>query len=85
MGPGVGTARTSPGLLNNPPAGAGTPVLTSTPLTTQGAAVGVGSTAFSTRNLPALATTSPGQGYLSAAARWKRPVAGHKQPRTRPT
>ena len=45
MGPGAGTARMSPGVLNTPPAGDRTPVRTSTQ--TQGATVAsVGSTAF---------------------------------------
>ena len=84
MSPGTGTARRSPAVLNTPPAGAGAPVTTSTPI--PGATVaGVGSTAFNTRNLPGRSTTPPAQGYLSAAARGKQPVVAHKIPRTRPT
>ena len=82
MGPGTGTVRRSPAVLNTPPAGAGVPVTTSTPI--PGATVaGVGT--FNTRNVPGRSTTPPGQGYLSAAAQGKRPVVAHKTPRTRPT
>ena len=85
MGPGVGTARTSPGDVNPPPAGVGAPLQASTPLLTQGPAAGVGSTAFNTRNLPGRASTPPGRGYLTAAARGKRPAVGYKQPRRVPS
>ena len=80
LGPGVGTARRSPAALNTPPAGTGTPAATSTPRAT---VAGVGT--FTTRNIPGRASTPPGQEYLSAAARGKRPVVAHKTPRTRPT
>ena len=47
LSPGAGTARRSP-VVNTPPAGVGTPLRASTPIQTQGNAVGVGSTAFGT-------------------------------------
>ena len=75
LNPGAGTARRSPAALNTPPAGAGSPAATSTPRAT---VAGVGT--FTTRNLPGRATTPPGQEYLSAAARGKRPVVAHKTP-----
>ena len=84
MGPGVGTARTPPGDVNPPPAGVGAPLQASTPLPARGPAAGVGSTSFNTRNLPGRAPTPPGRGYLSAAARGKRPAVGYKQPRRVP-
>ena len=76
LGPGVGTARRSPASLNTPPAGAGSPAATSTPRAT---VAGVGT--FTTRNIPGRASTPPGQGYLNAAARGKRPVVAHKTTR----
>ena len=81
MGPGVGTTRTSPGVLNVPLAGAGTALRASTPAT---AAAGVGSRTFNMQNLPGRATTPPGQGYLSRAARGKCPTVVQKQPRCVP-
>ena len=78
LGPGAGT--TSPLGGNNTIAGVGTSPRTSTPTAS---VAGVGT--FNTRNLPGRAATPPGQGYLSAAARGKRPAAGGKTPRARPT
>ena len=61
-------------------AGIGTPVGTSTPAAT---VAGVGT--FTTRNIPGRSVTPPGQGYLTAAQRGKRPAVGRKTPRSRPT
>ena len=55
--PGMGTTRRSSGVNNTPPAGVGTPLRTSTPVPTQGNAVGVGATAFGTRAVPGRAAT----------------------------
>ena len=46
LSPGVGTAQTSTPIDNASPAGAGTPLRTSTPVPAQGNAVGVGATTF---------------------------------------
>ena len=67
LSPGVGTVRTSTPIDNTSPAGAGTPLKTSTPVPTQGDAVGVGATAFGTRAIPGRAQKPPGQTYLTAA------------------
>ena len=48
LSPGVGTVRTSTPIDDASPAGAGTPLRTSTPVPTQGDAVGVGATTFGT-------------------------------------
>ena len=75
LSPGVGTVRTSTPIDDASPAGAGTPLRTSTPVPTQGDAVGVGATAFGTRAIPGRAATPPGQTYLTAAQRGKGPAA----------
>ena len=92
LSPGVGTERRSSGVNNTPPAGVGTPLRTSTPVPTQGIAVGVGATTFGTRAIPGRAQTPPGQTYLTAAQRGKGPAAtsgqratvARKAPRRRP-
>ena len=48
LSPGVGTVRASTPIDNASPAGAGTPLRTSTPVPAQGDAVGVGATTFGT-------------------------------------
>ena len=78
LSPGVGTSRRSAAVNNTPPAGVGTPLRTSTPVPTQGNAVGVGATAFGTRAIPGRAQTPPGQTYLTAAQRGKGPAAGQR-------
>ena len=90
--PGVGTSRRSLVVNNTPPAGLATPLRTSTPVPTQGNAVGVGATAFGTRAIPGRTQTPPGQTYLTAAQRRKGPAAttgqratvARKAPRSRP-
>ena len=73
MGPGAGTAATAP---------IASLVRTSTPIPT---VAGVGAPAFTTRKIPGRSATPPGQGYLTAAQRGKRPAVGGKTPRSRPT
>ena len=68
LSPGVGTDRRSPVVNNTPPAGVGTPLRSSTPIPTQGNAVGVGATAFGTRAIPGRAAKPPGQTYLTATS-----------------
>ena len=80
LGPGAGTARSSPGGRNAPTARIGTPVGTSTPAAT---VAGVGT--FTTNNIPGRSFNPPGQGYLTAAQRGQRPAVGRKTPRSRPT
>ena len=90
LSPGVGTVRASTPIDNASPAGAGTPLRTSTPIPSQGDAVGVGATTFGTRAIPRRAQTPPGQTYLTAAQRGKGPAAtsrattAQKAPRRRP-
>ena len=92
LSPGVGTVRASTPIDNASPAGAGTPLRTSTPVPTQGDAVGVGATAFGTRAIPGRAQTSLGQTYLTVAQRGKGPATtsgtrasvAQKAPRRRP-
>ena len=52
LSPGVGTNHRSTSVNNTPPAGVGTPLITSTPVPTQGNVAGVGTTAFGTRAIP---------------------------------
>ena len=68
LSPGVGTDRRSPVVNNTPPAGVGTPLRSTTPIPTQGNAVGVGATAFGTRAIPGRAAKPPGQTYLTATS-----------------
>ena len=75
LGPGAGTAWSSPGGRNAPTARIGTPVGTSTPAAT---VAGVGT--LNTRNIPGRSVTPTGQGYLTAAQRGKRPAVGSKTP-----
>ena len=90
LSPGVGTVPAPTPIDNASPAGAGTPLRTSTPVPSQGDAVGVGATAFGTRARPGRAQTPPGQTYLTAAQRGIGPAAGQrattaqKAPRRRP-
>ena len=73
--PGVGTSRRSLVVNNTPPAGLATPLRTSTPVPTQGNALGVDATALGTRAIAGRIQTPPGQTYLTAAQRGKGPAA----------
>ena len=82
--PGVRTSRRSSAVNNNPPAGVGTPLRTSSPVPKDGNAVGVSATAYGTRAIPGRASKPRGKGYLTAAQRRKRPAVAHKRPRSVP-